>query len=67
MRFGFRRTRYSGYEELATSLPQQWPEWKLGLSKFSSSTQEGRGRKKKKICKLSIKLDVGFHLRDKNK
>ena len=63
-RFGFRRTRYSGYEELATSFPQQWPERKLGLSKLSSSTlkEEGGG----KIRKLSVKLDAGFRPRDNN-
>jgi hypothetical protein len=48
MGFGFRRTRYSGYEELATSFPQQWPEWKLKLSKFSSSTLGSRPRDKNK-------------------
>jgi hypothetical protein len=44
--------------------PQQWPEWKLGLSKFSSSKLEDRGGEKKKkkthrereIHKLSIKV-----------
>jgi len=49
--FGFRRTRYSGYKELATSFPQQWPEWKLGLSKFSSSTLQGRGKKTQIVYK----------------
>jgi hypothetical protein len=50
MGFGFRRTRYPGYEEVAMSFPQQLPEWKLGLSKFSSSTLEDRRKKRYANC-----------------
>jgi hypothetical protein len=56
MQFGFRRTRYSGYDELTTSLPQQWPEWKLGLSEFSSSILEGGGGDKQIVYKVGCWL-----------